>query len=46
MGPEQPIDPPDDYLEYSEDEMDELEREDEALYDESIDRLIDERNEF
>jgi hypothetical protein len=41
MAPEQPIDPPDDYLEYSEEEMDELEREDEALYDDTVDKQID-----
>jgi hypothetical protein len=41
MGPEQPIDPPDNYLEYSEEEMDELEREDEALYDDTVDKQID-----
>ena len=35
-----------DFISLSEEEMDELEQEDEALYDESIDRLIDERNEF
>lgn len=46
MGPEQPIDPPDDYLEYSEEEMAEIENEDEALYDEMIDRSIDDRDEF
>jgi hypothetical protein len=43
MAPEQPIDPPDDYLEYSEEEMDELEREDEALYDDTVDKQIDDR---
>ena len=43
MGPEQPIDPPDDYLEYSEEEMDELEREDEALYDDTVDKQIVDR---
>ena len=41
MGPEQPIDPPDDYLEYSEEEIAELEREDAALYDDTVDRQID-----
>ena len=45
MGPEQPIDPPDDW-DYSEEEIDELEREDEALYDDTVDKQIDELNEF
>jgi len=33
MEPQRPSDPPDDYLGHSEEEMDELEQEDEALYD-------------
>lgn len=41
MAPEQPIDPPDDYLEYSEEEIAELERENEALYDDTVDKQID-----
>ena len=41
MAPEQPIDPPDDYLEYSEEEIAELERENEALYDDAVDKQID-----
>lgn len=41
MAPEQPIDPPDDYLEYSEEEIDELEQEDEARYWDEADKQID-----